>query len=242
MSVAENTKHISENRGKIFTLENQVLYNRSLAHATRALVTENGALINKNYQAAFVGNRQLANQNTDDVLRNRYAIIRNIPAKSQVETNYREALTNQARLEFLDHRSKLNERVLKVTEQIQAANRSLINVNRDIMDSNETIAQFNKTQIEKNTKLIAEGADASKATPEGNAAIISHNSDKIKEIQKRSEANKERINSVFESAKNNRTAAVANSEAIMARRERILENHRLIAANQAKVAAFISKL
>ena len=38
---------------------------------TRSLVLENASWIRKNYEAAFTGNRQLANQNTDDLFRNR---------------------------------------------------------------------------------------------------------------------------------------------------------------------------
>ena len=38
------------------------MYNRGQAYVTRSLVLENAALIRKNYDAAFSGNRQLANQ------------------------------------------------------------------------------------------------------------------------------------------------------------------------------------
>jgi len=241
-TVASNTKHIQENRAKIFALENQVMFNRAQAYAARSLVNENSALINKNYQAAFIGNRQLANQNTDDLFRNRTAIVRNIRANSQVETNFKEAVANKTKLEFLDHRAKLNERVLKVTEELAAINKQLINVNRDIMDTNENIATFNKKAIADNAKLLAEGVNASAATPESNADIISQNHAKIAEILKRSDANKGRISTLLETANRNRTSILANSESILERRERILANHRKIAENQDKVRAFISKL
>jgi hypothetical protein len=42
----------------------------------RAVVEENHASILRNYHAAFRGNRNLANSNTEDVFRNRYAILR----------------------------------------------------------------------------------------------------------------------------------------------------------------------
>jgi len=240
-NATENKNKIQVNRRKIFELENQVLYNRALAHATRSLVVENQALIKKNYTAAFNGNRQLANQNTDDVFRNRLAIIRNIEAKTPVEINYKEALTNRTKLEFLAHRSKLNERVIKTSEDLSAVNRKLIDVNRAVIDTNEEIVQFNSKLIASNGELLSGGIDASKATAESNAELISNNEATIAEIQKRAAANKEHIQTLFEATSRNRAAAVANSTSIMDRRERIFANHSKIAANQKRVAQFIAK-
>jgi len=242
MSVETNRANIQANRRRIFDLENQVLFNRSQAYATRALINENAALIQKNYQAAFLGNRQLANQNTDDLFRNRTAIVRNIQAKSDVEVNFKEAMMNKVKLEFLDHRSKLNERVLKASERLADANKERIDINRDVMENNETIAQFNSRVIADNARLLKEGIDASKATPESNAHLIADNKAKIDDIVKRSNANKERISQLFETATKNRESIRANAEAIHERRERILANHSKIHANQQKVAEFVAKL
>ena len=242
MSVAENKQNIAANRRRIFELENAVLYNRSLAHATRSLVVENQAVISKNYGAAFNGNRQLANQNTDDLFRNRTAVVRSIEAKTPVEVNYKEALANKVKLEFLAHRAKLNERVLKISEDLSAINKQLIDVNRSILDTNEEIVQFNGKLIDSNSKLLAEGVNASKATPESNAELIAENRKTIEEIEKRAAANKERIQKLFEATGRNRAATVTNANSILERRERILENHKKIEANQKKVSAFISKI
>jgi len=242
MSVAENKANIEVNRRRIFELENQVLYNRALAHATRSLVVENHAVINKNYTAAFNGNRQLANQNTDDIFRNRTAIVRNISATTPVQVNYKEALANKTKLDFLAHRAKLNERVLKISEELSAINKQLIDVNRSIMDTNEEIVQFNSKQIEGNAHLLATGVDATKATPESNAELIANNKSLIEEISKRAGANKDRIQALFEATARNRAATVANAQAILDRRQRILDNHSKIEANQKKVATFISKI
>jgi len=242
MSTVENKQNIEANRRRIFELENTVLYNRALAHATRSLVVENHAVINKNYAAAFNGNRQLANQNTDDLFRNRTAIVRNIQAKTPVEINYREALANKTKLEFLAHRAKLNERVLKISEDLSAINKQLIDVNRSILDTNEEIVQFNAKLIDGNSQLLANGVDASKATPESNAELIAENRKSIEEIAKRAAANKDRIQALFEATSRNRAATVSNGASILERRERILENHKKIEANQKKVANFISKI
>ena len=129
MSTSANRTAIRENRRKIFELENEVHRNRTEAYATRALIQENAALIKKNYEAAFMGNRQLINYNTDAIFRNRNAAVRNVNGSNDVQVNFREAATNRAKLEFLAHRSRLNERVNKVSLRLADVNRQLLELN-----------------------------------------------------------------------------------------------------------------
>ena len=135
---ATNRKNIKKNRRAIFEVEATVTSNRAKAYATRSIIEENRALILKNYTAAFMGNRQLANQNTDDVFRNRKAIIANIDAENDVQQNFKESLTNEASLEFLEHRASLNAAVLSVNEKMIAVNQMLIDINDTIMSANES--------------------------------------------------------------------------------------------------------
>ena len=115
MSTTEgNLKGIKKNRRSLFELEGQVMVNKARSYATRSNIEENRYLILKNYVAAFVGNRQLANQNTDDIFQNRIAILENIELdeSNQVQVNFRESQINKAKVDFLDHRAKLNETVV----------------------------------------------------------------------------------------------------------------------------------
>ena len=138
---AANKEKISANRASLFMAECQVMDNRSNAYMARSLVQENQSLIQKNYSSAFMGNRQLANQNTDDLFRNRQAIIRAIPIDSAnpVQVNFREAMTNSTKIDFLEHRSSLNAKVLDITLRMAAINAMMIEVNKDIMVANESI-------------------------------------------------------------------------------------------------------
>lgn len=109
----------------------------------RSQVNENQALIAKNYNSAFMGNRQLANQNTEDLFRNRNAIMRNITANSDVEKNFKEAQINKCKIDFLEHRAALNAKVIAVSKQMAAINAEMIKVNSEILAANEEIVQFN---------------------------------------------------------------------------------------------------
>jgi hypothetical protein len=84
----------------------------------------------------------------------------------QVQVNYREAMSNRAKLEFLEHRSALNQRVIEVTLDFANINSQLIDTNRKIMDANAGIIDFNSAQIAANSALLKDGVSAAGATAE----------------------------------------------------------------------------
>jgi hypothetical protein len=132
---------------RIFELEGTVNHNKAKAYLARSVVAENAALISKNYNAAFLGNRQLANENTDALFRNRIALAQSLPADSEVEINFREATINQAKLAFLDHRSAVNGQVLSISQDLAALNAQAISINKRVLEANESIKDFNSALI-----------------------------------------------------------------------------------------------
>jgi len=194
----------------------------------------------KNYTAAFMGNRQLANQNTDDVFRNRRAILSSIEPASDIEENYRESLLNEATLEFLEHRASLNSSVNGVNEKMIEVNALLIEINDTIMAANEGIVKFNESQIQKNNKLLAGALAPSKATSSSNAERIKKNAAKAKVIKGISEKNTKKMDQMTSQMQKNRRKIESNAEKIMDRRESIQANAANIAQNRAKAAKMIS--
>ena len=116
-TAAQNKKNIKKNRRTIFEVEGKVTANKSKAYASRSIIEENRALILKNYTAAFMGNRQLANQNTDDIFRNRQAILSSMETSSDVEENFVASMINEANLDFLEHRDALNAADLSANDK-----------------------------------------------------------------------------------------------------------------------------
>ena len=129
--------------------------NKANAYLSRSMIEENRMMILSNYSAAFLGNRQLANSNTDEVFDNRKAILESYQTKNDVEENYINAQKNKASLDFLKHRSDLNSALLKVSEEMAAVNGKLIDINKKIMDANQSIVDFNAKQIATNKALIS---------------------------------------------------------------------------------------
>jgi ABC-type transporter Mla subunit MlaD len=186
-----------------------------------------------------MGNRQLANQNTDDIYRNRYAILQNLSVADQVQENFRDAMLNKSKLDFLEHRSALNAKVIAVSEKMSAINTMLIEVNSMIMDGNAGIVEFNAKSIEVNDQLLSGGATLKDCTPDKNAKLIASNSDRLAKLSAKATANKKKIASLISKVEANGAKTLKNAEQISQRRKDILARHKKIASNQTKVAKII---
>ena len=117
MSTKEaNKETIAQNRKTIFQIESEVLSNKALVYQSRSMIEENRLMIMSNYAAAFMGNRQLANANTDEIFSNRAAILQAMDPQDEVQQNYVDAQTNKSNLDFLQHRSGLNASVLEISK------------------------------------------------------------------------------------------------------------------------------
>lgn len=245
-SVHKNQKAIQENRKKVFTLEHLVAANKASSYLTRSMVKENQASINRNYVAAFEGNRQLANANTDEIFHNRTVLMRNLGKGgklSDVQENLRNALINQAKLEYLDHRSALNAKVNHINEKLAAVNAQLIDVNHEIMAANEEVVQFNAGLITDNASIIKTGMkEMQEATPQSNEQLIAKNTKKIDELTKRVAENQAANKAAYEKAQANRKALEENTAAIYTRRQQMESNGSNIDANATAIAEFIAAI
>jgi len=234
-ATATNRKKISENEATLHTLHLDVLTNKEKLYAIRSIIEENRAMILKNYAGAFIGNRQVANQNTDDIFKNRIAILDSLKTSGQVEENFVNSKHNEANADFLEHRSLLNNRVAKVNEKMSEVNTKLIEINSAIMLSNKEIVDFNTQQIATNGRLL-EGIKDEKSTPEANAARIEENVKRIKVIQDRVAKYEANVATMLKAAEENRDHIKKNAADIESRRDKIIENRCNIHANGRKVA------
>jgi len=235
---AANRKNIAGNAAALHDLHLTVFGNQSKLLAVRSIIEENRALLLKNYAVAFGGNRLMVNQNTDNIFKNRIAILDAMKIEGQDQVNFRNTKMNKARIDFLEHRSQLNNRVAKTNKLMAAANAKLIEANTMIMKSNEELVTFNSGALETNKKLL-EGIQADKATPESNAARVEANTKGIAMIVDHSSKYDEKVEEMTKAALENRKKIIANAKDIDERRNRILENRAGVVANGAAVSAQI---
>ena len=236
MSSSETNKAaIAANRKTIFNIESNVLSNKALVYQSRSMIEENRLMIMSNYSAAFMGNRQLANANTDEIFSNRFAILQGMDAQDEVQQNYVDAQTNKANLDFLKHRSGLNASVLEISKKMAEINAELVAINRKIMDANKSIVEFNASQIATNAEMLGGSLTAETATPTSNAGIVSSNSEAMEELTHNISNNRGTILAVLETSEMNAASLMKNKDEINERRISIMENRKGIADNKAKI-------
>ena len=236
----ENKAQIQSNRRKIFELEILINSNKTKVEVCRASIEQNYASIMRNYNASYMGNHHLANQETDEILRNRLAIMSNMLADQDVEINFRESMNNKAQLDFLEHKSSVNKTILEVNKQLSEVNKKLIELNRMIMKKNEETLQFNTDNLATNEKFLKGEFHPSKATEKDNKKRIDQNTKRCIKIEEVASENQKRIIEIQSKTQTNAIDIMKNSVQISERRERINDLQEKVNENQSLVAEMIS--
>jgi len=236
----KNKAQIQSNRRKIFELEILINSNKTKVEVCRASIEQNYASIMRNYNAAYMGNHHLANQETDEILRNRLAIMSNMIAEQDVEINFRESMNNKAQLDFLEHKSSVNKTILEVNKQLTDINKKLIELNRMIMKKNEETLQFNTDNLATNEKFLKGEFHPSKATEKDNKKRIDQNTKRCTKIEEVASENQKRIIEIQSKTQTNAIDIMKNSVQISERRERINDLQEKVNENQSSVAEMIS--
>ena len=230
MTETPNTQKdiLLRSRKSIRALKKIVTDNKAALYQSRAIIEENRMMILSNYTANFMGNRQLINQNTDDVFSASETMLDALDPQTESESVAVEIFNQRASLDFLSHRSSLTSSVIQISEQMAEVNARLISINREIMETNNSIIAFNKKQIERNKGYSNNESVLQAATDEMNERLIDENNQKIEEINISATRNSEEIANLLHSSMENRSDLISNKDEISAARNSILENRELI--------------
>ena len=134
----------------LFDLERNVGGNAAKAYATRSVIEENRALALRNYAAAFLGDRHLAQQNTEDLIHSRMALLEAHVEDAEDLKN----LSADAKMQFLAHRNEMNTSIGQISQKLVEINGALEEVNRTIDNLNVQISTFNSKQLGKDVGII----------------------------------------------------------------------------------------
>ena len=136
---------LTEKMGKIWA---KLLNQKSKNYLLRSKIDQSIAITNSNLSASFLGNRQMANHNTDDI---RYCLNKIID-KNSAEP---DATKLNVDLIFLKHRQKLNKRLVENSKILIAAIEQLQMAHQKVMRTNEEIVKFNSSMLETTSEIIA---------------------------------------------------------------------------------------
>ena len=231
MDAKKSSAGINSNK-TIFQRKSQVMANTALICQSRSMIEEIRLMIISNYSAAFMGNRQLANTNTDEIFLRNIEILSNVKAPDGVQTDYLNAQIDRNNLEYLKQQSDLNTTNLKVNEKMATINAQLVAINHDIMKNNETIMAFNEKQIAVNAAMLKAPTTLETATSEKNEAIIAENNMSIEQLLGSCSENENMIQNLLEISSANREIVKKNKTEINERMMSIIKNRTDIFENQ----------
>lgn len=207
---------------RMFLLEAEIMKNKSQIYVSRSIIEENRLMILSNYAAAFVGNRQIANNNTEEIFKNRKKILKNLSDNEKVNIKDLSTQKLKAKLDFLNHRTHLNNTVLTISEEMQKINKKLIEINKRILASNQSILEFNEEQTKINEDLISKSKTKddvviSKKEEEDNEKLLSS-------LETRSKLNQEKTKKIIKNTSKNNRSLVRNKNDISKRRDKLISN------------------
>jgi hypothetical protein len=133
---------------KMEKIWSRLLNQKSKNYLLRSKIDQSIALTNSNLSASFLGNRQMANHNTDDI---KYCLNKIID-KNSAEP---DATKLNVDLIFLKHRQKLNKRLVENSKILIAAIEQLQMAHQRVMRTNEEIVKFNSSMLETTSEIIS---------------------------------------------------------------------------------------
>lgn len=211
---------------KIGILWADLLEIKSLGYLIRAKIEQNISIVLSNISSSFMGNRQLANHNTDDI---KFNIEKIIGSKFGEE----DKVSKLIQLRFLNHRQKLNKRFLSNSEDLLSAIENLQSAQKKIMSTNEEIIRFNTSAIELSSNLLSEDHDLRE---DKRKISVDEELDKLMKScsmsRKKCQILTKKIEDVFE----------ANTKAqleVQSKREKIMTNRRNISELRKVIDVFI---
>ena len=133
---------------KMEKIWSRLLNQKSKNYLLRSKIEQSIAITNSNLSASFLGNRQMANHNTDDI---KYCLNKIID-KNSAEP---DATKLNVDLIFLKHRQKLNKRLVENSKILIAAIEQLQMAHQRVMRTNEEIVKFNSSMLETTSEIIS---------------------------------------------------------------------------------------
>jgi len=215
----------------------------SKSYHAHSAVSDNTALIGKNYSMAFSGNRQLITQNTDDLFRNRLAIIQSLEneANTDLQTKYVDAVGYGAKVAILEHRALLNQHVLELTLRIAEDNARHNEIISRVMETNEEIVSFNLKYTQDNLSALEKGfPGVEQATAQAVNDLVAANAASVEVLHAHVAGDQATVAAVRHASDENSRKSTANSKLIAEQRKKIEGNRHFIQDHQQAIASRLS--
>ena len=238
-----NKKNIRKNKRHIFELECQA----STAYAESMLliadIEENRALLSRNFSAAFNGNRAIAVDNIEDLYRCRMLMVDALEAKTDIEQNFKSAMANKLRIDLLENKFSLNEKLREVASQMSTVNELLVSLNKLVADSNEMLADQGAEMVSENAEWIDGDIlnTINSASLDGNSELVNDNAGRLEALSEHANVSEQGAKTVLQQIATETKQILDAGDGIADRRERIQAEREKVVANQKRSSELMSK-
>ena len=241
--VTLNEENIRKNKRHIFELECQASTSYAESMLLIADIEENRALLSRNFSASFNGNRAIAVDNIEDLYRCRMLMVDALNAKVDVEQNFKSAMGNSLRIDLLENKFFLNQKLREVATQMTAVNELLTSLNKLIADSNEALADQGAEMVAQNAEWIdGELVRMFEAvSADSNAEIVKSNADRLEGLSAQADDAEKEESSTAKQIEAETKSILDVGGDIAARRVRIQAEREKVVANQKRSSTLMSK-
>ena len=233
--IAENKLGIQKNKKRIFELEAEVSTTYAELMLLLADIGENRALLDRNFASAFTGNRAIAIDNINDLFNSRLLMIESLEPKTEVEQNFQTMFANMVKIDQLENKAKLNEKLSEICARVQEINPMLQAINSLIAEANESVVEQADAMISENAEWVDGDLDEkmSAASANANKQGVAGNLERLEKLIEQSSGAEEeaaqilkRVGSVTKNILESGDDIARRREAIQADRERVIANQR----------------
>jgi hypothetical protein len=232
------------NKRLIFDAESYVYHNVALVSVSRGRSDENIVEALKLYATASSSNRELIMRMTDDVYRNRIAILDSLQPATPEQTVFKTSMTNRSRIENLDHRSKINRQLIEANDKMLEAYRLIREATALFADINDAMIEHCDEAADRNAQYF-DGELAhqmQQASDQSNGERVNENLELIAAIRERAQGNRERLQTRFDAASAESSSLSNIEDKLESQRSEIMALREKVNANQHRVADTIYPL
>ncbi len=238
-----NKKNIRKNKRHIFELECQASTAYAVSMLVIADIEENRALLSRNFSAAFNGNRAIAVDNIEDLYRCRMLMVDAVEATTDIAQNFKSAMANKLRIDLLENKFSLNEKLLEVASQMSAVNELLVSLNTLVADFNEILADQGAEMVSENAEWI-DGKilnTIKSASSDSNSELVNDNAGRLEALFEKANVAEQAAKTTLQQIETETKQILDTGDAIADRRARIQAEREKVVANQKRSSELMSK-
>jgi hypothetical protein len=229
---------IQRNKRAIFDVEAMVQFNVGQIQVARSTIEENITDAQQSYLINAAGNRELIMRTTDDVFRNRLTMIEELQPTNHDQEAFQLSMANRVKVEYLEHRSKINRKMstiaLKMAEAIRAlsdVSQTFYELNEEMVNYIDEIADSNGQWMDGELKQMME-----QSSHHGNESRVNEIEQVVGSIKNSSIETRKIIEETFSTAESLKDKLNAMQDAGNELRDGVISLREKVDANQKRVA------